>query len=533
MTKFINKRLTLILCFLMVFSLILPTFADAPSNDYDSSWAKETIQAAIDSGVVKGYPDGSFKPNNTISRAEFFSLINNIFKFTKGSETTFTDVPSGAWYAPVIAKAKAAEYITGYPDGSIRPIGNISRQEAAVIISVLKSLTAVSDKLSYTDASTIADWSKQAIIAAAETKIMIGYPDESFKPEAPITRVEALVVITRAFNHKTLVVPIDEPSDEPSEVPSDVPVAVSDITVTQETMTLTSGGVTGTINATISPAKASNQNIKWTSSDTSIATVKDGVVTPIAEGTATITATSAADETKTAMTVLTILIADNAKVESVDLGLAGDFVILTKTGISTVPSSVIKGNIGVSPIDATAITGFSLTADATNEFSISNQIIGKAYASNYASSTSSNLTTAISNMETAYTNAAGRAANYTELYSGDISGKTLAPGVYKWGTGVLINSDVTLNGNANDVWIFQIGEGITQANGIKIILAGGAQAKNIFWQVAESVSIGTGSHFEGIVLSMTNITMGTNASINGRLYAQTAVTLDASTVVAP
>lgn len=525
MTKLSNKPLILVLCFLMVFSLILPTFADVPSNDYDSSWAKETIQSAIDSGFVKGYPDGSFKPNNTISRAEFFSLTNNVFKFTKSTETKFTDVPSDAWYAPVIAKAKAAEYITGYPDSTIRPVGNISRQEVAVIVSVLKSLTAASDKLSYTDASTIADWSKQAIIVAAETKIMIGYPDESFKPEAPITRAEALVVITRAFNHKTVVVPIDEPSD--------VPVAVSDITVTQQTMTLAAGGVIGTINAIISPAKASNQNIKWTSSDTSIATVKDGIVTPIAEGTVIITATSAADETKTALTVVTILIADNAKVESVDLGLAGDFVILTKTGISTVPSSVVKGNIGVSPIDATAITGFSLTADATNEFSISNQIIGKAYASNYASSTSSNLTTAISNMETAYTNAAGRAANYTELYSGDISGKTLAPGVYKWGTGVLINSDVTLIGNANNVWIFQVGEGITQANGINIILAGGAQAKNIFWQAAESVSIGTGSHFEGIVLSMTNITMGTNSSINGRLYAQTAVTLDASTVVAP
>ena len=82
MTKFLNRPLTLMLCFLMVFSLILPTFADVPSNDYESSWAKETIQSAIDSGVVKGYPDGSFKPNNAITRAAFFSLINNVFNFT-------------------------------------------------------------------------------------------------------------------------------------------------------------------------------------------------------------------------------------------------------------------------------------------------------------------------------------------------------------------------------------------------------------------------------------------------------------------
>ena len=217
----------------------------------------------------------------------------------------------------------------------------------------------------------------------------------------------------------------------------------------------------------------------------------------------------------------------------VDLGLAGNFAILTKTGISTVPSSVITGDIGVSPIDSTAITGFSLIADATNEFSGSNQLIGKAYAANYTSPTSSMLTTAVLNMQAAYTDAAGRPADYTELYTGDISGQTFQPGVYKWGTGVLITSDVTLNGGPNDVFIFQIAKGITMATGTKITLTGGLQAKNIFWQSAETVALGTGAHFEGIVLGKTNITLGTKASINGRLLAQTAVTLIMSTVTAP
>ena len=217
----------------------------------------------------------------------------------------------------------------------------------------------------------------------------------------------------------------------------------------------------------------------------------------------------------------------------VNLGTAGDYAILSKTGISTVPNSVITGNIGVSPIDSTAITGFSLTIDATNEFSRSTQVTGKAFAADYASPTPSKLTTSISNMETAYTDAAGRAVNYTELYTGDLSGQTLTAGVYKWGTGVLINSDVYLNGGANDVFIFQIAKGITQASNTKIILTGGAQAKNIFWQSAQTVEIGTGAHFEGIILGKTNISMGANASINGRLLAQTAVTLIKSTVVAP
>ncbi|MCJ7688578.1 MAG: ice-binding family protein [Clostridiaceae bacterium] len=221
------------------------------------------------------------------------------------------------------------------------------------------------------------------------------------------------------------------------------------------------------------------------------------------------------------------------KTAPINLGTAGDYAILSKTGISTVPNSVITGNIGVSPIDSTAITGFSLTLDATNEFSGSTQIIGKAFAPDYASPTPSNLTTSISNMETAYTDAAGRAADYTELYTGDISGQTLTPGVYKWGTGVLINSDVYLNGGEDDVFIFQIAKGITQASNTNIILAGGVQAKNIFWQAAQTVAIGTGAHFEGIVLGKTNISMGTKASINGRLLAQTAVTLIENTVVAP
>jgi hypothetical protein len=223
----------------------------------------------------------------------------------------------------------------------------------------------------------------------------------------------------------------------------------------------------------------------------------------------------------------------SARTASVNLGAAGNYAILSKSQISTVPNSVITGNIGVSPINSTAITGFSLTVDATNEFLCSTQINGKLYASDYDSPTSSNLTTAISNMETAYTDAAGRAVNYTELYTGDISGQTLTAGVYKWGTDVLINSDVTLHGGADDVWIFQIAKGITQANDTKIILTGEAQAKNIFWQSSETVAIGTNAHLEGIVLGKTNITMGTNASINGRLLAQAAVTLIKSTVVSP
>ena len=217
----------------------------------------------------------------------------------------------------------------------------------------------------------------------------------------------------------------------------------------------------------------------------------------------------------------------------VNLGTAGNFTILAKTGISSVPNSVITGDIAVSPISAAAITGFSLVMDSTNEFSGSSQVTGKVYGPDYTSPTPSKLTTAVGDMQTAYTDAAGRTVDYTELYTGDLSGQTLTPGVYKWGTGVLISTDVTLTGGPNDVFIFQIAKGITQAAGAKVILTGGVQAKNIFWQSAETVAIGTGSHFEGTILGKTNITLGTNSSVNGRLLAQTAVTMIKSTVTAP
>ncbi len=218
----------------------------------------------------------------------------------------------------------------------------------------------------------------------------------------------------------------------------------------------------------------------------------------------------------------------------VNLGTAANYVILAKSGISTVPPSAVTGDIGVSPIDSTAITGFSLIHTAGTAFATSSQITGKAYASDYASPTPTELTTAIGDMQTAYADAAGRTTpDFTELGAGQIGGLTLVPCLYKWGTDVLISTDVTLNGGPNDVWIFQVAGKIILANGKKVILTGGAQAKNVFWQAFGVVSLGTGAHFDGIIMAKTGITIGTGTSVNGRLFAQTAVTLESNTVTAP
>ncbi|MDP2808098.1 MAG: ice-binding family protein [bacterium] len=219
----------------------------------------------------------------------------------------------------------------------------------------------------------------------------------------------------------------------------------------------------------------------------------------------------------------------------VDLGTAGNFVILAKTGVSTTGTTHVTGNIGLSPAAATYITGFDLIMDASGIFSTSALVTGQIYAADYAPPTPTNMTTAVSDMETAYTDAAGRTLpDFTELHAGDLTGKTLVRGLYKWGTGVLINAPgVTLAGDSNDVWIFQIAGTLTVGNGAIVSLIGGALPKNIFWQVADQTTLGTTVQFKGIILDQTAIVMQTGAALNGRALAQSAVTLDATTVTIP
>ncbi len=219
---------------------------------------------------------------------------------------------------------------------------------------------------------------------------------------------------------------------------------------------------------------------------------------------------------------------------SVGLKSASVYVILAKTGISATAGTSVVGNIGVSPAAESLITGFDQARAASNDFSTSAIVSGRIEASDMAVPTPSNLTTAISDMEAAFTDAAGRTLpNFTERGAGNISGLTLAPGLYKWSTGVLIASSVTLAGGANDTWIFQIAQDLTLSSGVEVTLAGGAKAKNIFWQVAGQTVLGTTSKMKGNILCQTKIVMETGSSLQGRALAQTAVTMDASTVTAP
>jgi Ice-binding-like len=239
-----------------------------------------------------------------------------------------------------------------------------------------------------------------------------------------------------------------------------------------------------------------------------------------------------AADASTATYTVTVSATAAAGPAPVDLGTAGNFVILAKTAVSTTGATAVVGDIGVSPAATSYLTGFSLTKVGTTSAK-STLVTGTLYGADMTTPTNSMLTTAVSDMETAFTDAAGRTvpAPTTELGAGDISGMTLAPGIYKWGTGVYISGvGVTLAGGANDVWIFQIAQDLTVSNGAMVTLSGGALAKNIFWQVSGQATLGTTVDFKGIILSQTLISLNTGAVLHGKALAQTAVTLDASTV---
>jgi hypothetical protein len=212
----------------------------------------------------------------------------------------------------------------------------------------------------------------------------------------------------------------------------------------------------------------------------------------------------------------------------VSLGTAQTFAVLSQSGITDVYRSAIVGDVGTSPITGAALL---LTCG---------EVSGKVYTVDAAGplpcaiNDATFLTSAVGDMGFAYDDAAGRLSpDFTELGAGEIGGLTLAPGLYKWSTGLLITTDVTLTGGPNDIWIFQVAGTMNQANATRVTLAGGALAKNIFWQVAGAVTLGTNAHFEGVVLGKTMIAVNTGTSVNGRLYAQTAVTLQMNTITEP
>lgn len=193
----ISKKLFRFTSTLIIVLLLINIFSfnSYAINDVKDHWAEKVILEWTNNGLARGYPDNTFKPNNHITRAEFMNLVNNAFLFTKEESIEFADVQEDKWYYSAIKRAKAAGYITGFPDGTIKPENPITRQEVAAIIARILNLEkyeeggeAFVDKDKFT-------WSKGYIGAVTKEKYMVGYPDGSFKPTRYISRAEAIYAL--------------------------------------------------------------------------------------------------------------------------------------------------------------------------------------------------------------------------------------------------------------------------------------------------------------------------------------------------
>ncbi|KJA23785.1 hypothetical protein HYPSUDRAFT_201201 [Hypholoma sublateritium FD-334 SS-4] len=215
----------------------------------------------------------------------------------------------------------------------------------------------------------------------------------------------------------------------------------------------------------------------------------------------------------------------------INLRSVGNFTIFAKTGVSTVPTSAITGDVGVSPSTGASLTGFSLTMAATGTSASSIQVVGNLFASDFKTPTPAQLTTAALDLQAAFNDGNSRQSpNSVNLLGGGLTAQTLSPGLYEWTTSVNIITSLTLTGSPTDVWIFQVKGDLLFDAGALTTLAGGALSKNIFWVVSGSVTLEAAALLEGVILGATNVALVTGASVNGRILAQTAVTLQESTV---
>jgi uncharacterized protein (TIGR03437 family) len=201
----------------------------------------------------------------------------------------------------------------------------------------------------------------------------------------------------------------------------------------------------------------------------------------------------------------------------VTLGAAANFAVLAGSTVTSTGLSQVTGNVGVSP--GTAVTGFP---PAT--------VNGAIFAGDPTAAQ------AIADLTTAFNDAAGRTVAPVPV-AGNLGGQTLAPGLYKSTSSLAISSgDLTLDaqGDANAVFIFQMASTLTTTSGRQVILAGGAQAANIFWQVGSSATLGTNSVFKGTIMALQSISLTTGARLDGRALAEiAAVTLQSNVVTKP
>ena len=190
---------------LLCLSLFICSIAHASGvTDIKGNWAASEIEKALSTGYVKGYPDGSFRPNGGVTRAEFVTMVDSAFQVAPGQgKTSFKDVHSKDWFVKDIQSAVAAGFVNGYPDGTFRPQQTIDRQEAAGMMAKLLNLSGKEGNSNtlgiFSDGSQIDTWARPSVTGLIASGIMSGYPDQTFRPQNIISRAEAVVLINKAL----------------------------------------------------------------------------------------------------------------------------------------------------------------------------------------------------------------------------------------------------------------------------------------------------------------------------------------------
>ncbi|OPH54642.1 hypothetical protein BC351_30965 [Paenibacillus ferrarius] len=225
-----RKVLSIVLMMCLMFTSIGVVNGQTIYSDIEGHWAEKQLRSWISQDLIKGYTDGSLKPNNEITRGEFMVLVNRLFQFNTTTSISFIDLIESNWEYVDVQKAVKVGYIQGYEDQTIRSSELLSRQEAAVIIAHLLNLANDENAANvFKDALTMAFWSKGAIGAIVSKNIIAGYEDYTFKPQANITRAEAVVMLDNAKTLMAEKTPTDiKVTPEPKPIPVPVPVSTSD-----------------------------------------------------------------------------------------------------------------------------------------------------------------------------------------------------------------------------------------------------------------------------------------------------------------
>jgi hypothetical protein len=167
-------------------------------KDIAGHWAENNIQELVALGAISGYPDGTFKPNNNITRAEFATVLVKAFQLEPQSGKVFKDT-AGHWAQEAISTAASYSIVGGYSADTFGPDDLITREQMAVMVVKAAELAPATVELSFTDSDSISEWAREAMTTAVASGIIGGYPDNTLRPKGNATRAEAATIIVNAL----------------------------------------------------------------------------------------------------------------------------------------------------------------------------------------------------------------------------------------------------------------------------------------------------------------------------------------------